>query len=284
VKYIRYLLISLTLLFAMVGLILYFNMFHFACVVSFSLALVAGGFFTVFLVRQHKEALDRQEALRRRLTADMAHELRTPLTCVGSYLEAMHSGMWEATTERLRACHDEIIRLGRLVAELERLAAAESDRSKLEKTRVDLLELVRAVSGNMSAEAAKKMLSLSVGGESAVVFADRERMAQVVTNLLSNAIKYTPEGGHIRAEVTDAAANGVISVRDNGIGISERELPLVFERFYRTDASRSRKTGGAGIGLTIARSITAAHGGAISAESREGEGSCFTVVIPKKRR
>lgn len=236
----------------------------------------------VTAINQLADALNEQENLRKRLTTDIAHELRTPLTAVGSYLEAMLEGVWEPTPERLSGCHEEILRLGNLVADLGRLAKVEGDNLKLQKQQTDLLEIAKAAFETLEAEGAKKELTMSVGGESSVISADRSRMLQVMINLLSNAVKYTPEGGSISIQVSDAPGEGCIRVKDNGIGIPEKELALIFERFYRTDKSRSRKTGGAGIGLTIAKSIVAAHGGTITVSSKVNEGSCFTVTIPKK--
>ena len=225
--------------------------------------------------------LSEQERLRKRLTSDVAHELRTPLTAVNVYLEAMIEGVWEATPERLKGCHEEIERLVSLVADLEQLVKVEGENLRLSKSRVDFMEIARAVGANLEAEARRKGMSIGISGEECVVEADRNRITQVLANLVSNAIKYTPNGGHIQVEVKDGGQSGTIRVKDDGIGIPERDIPLIFERFYRTDTSRSRKTGGAGIGLTIAQSIVKAHGGTIAVESRVNEGSCFTVTIPK---
>jgi two-component system sensor histidine kinase BaeS len=227
-------------------------------------------------------ALNEQETLRKRLSTDIAHELRTPLTAVASHLEAMLEGLWEATPARLQSCYEEIIRLCTLVADLERLAKIEGDNLTLNKSRIDLLEIARAVCENLKIELSKKNLSLAFEGESAYVDADRDRMRQVVTNLLSNAIKYTPANGNICIEVRDSAASAVVAVKDDGIGIPENELPLIFERFYRTDKSRNRQTGGAGIGLTIVKSIITAHGGTVTVDSHPDQGSCFTVTLPKR--
>lgn len=236
----------------------------------------------VYAVNQLAGALSEQENLRKQLTTDVAHELRTPLTAVGSYLEAMLDGVWEITPERLSGCHEEVLRLGKLVSDLERLAKVEGDNLVLHKTQMNLLKIARAAFETLEAEGAKKKLAISFHGEDSFIYGDKDRMLQVVINLLSNAIKYTPEGGSIRVEVTDTDKNGIIRIEDDGIGIPGEELPLIFERFYRTDKSRNRKTGGAGIGLTIAKSIVSAHGGTITAQSRVNRGSCFTVSIPKK--
>jgi signal transduction histidine kinase len=226
--------------------------------------------------------LESQEKLRKQLTTNVAHELRTPLTAIRSYLEAMIEGLWETTPKRLSGCLEEVKRLSNLVADLERLAKIEGDNLKLNKTTIDLMDVVNLINSNFSAEADKKNIYISVEGSSSLIFADKDRISQVVTNLLSNAIKYTPIGGQIRLEVKDLDKSGSIIVEDTGIGISKEELPLVFERFYRTDKSRNRKTGGAGIGLTIVKSIIVAHGGNISIESEENQGSRFIVSFPKE--
>lgn len=226
-------------------------------------------------------SLERQENLRKQLTADVAHELRTPLTAVASHLEAMIEGVWEASPERLKSCYEEIGRITGLVNDMQNLAEVENDNLKLSKTTIDLLELAKTVSNNFESESAKKNISVEVDGESSFVLADKNRMSQVIMNLLSNAVKYTPENGYVNITVKDTTENGILEVKDNGIGIPEAELHFIFERFYRTDKSRNRKTGGAGIGLTIAKSIVSAHGGKIEVSSTVEQGSCFTVILPK---
>jgi signal transduction histidine kinase len=232
-------------------------------------------------INQLSDALGKQENLRKRLTADVAHELRTPLTSLSSHLEAMMEGLWDATPERLYSCFEEVKRLGTLVADLEQLARMESENLTLKKSQIDLFSLVKIVSDTMNGEIAKKNQSFTMEGETVFVEADKDRISQVIANLLSNAVKYTPEGGAIKVLVSETPKYGVIKVIDTGIGIPERELPLIFERFYRSDKSRDRRTGGAGIGLAIVKSIVTAHGGTVIAESTKEQGSCFTVSIPK---
>ncbi|HWS28528.1 MAG TPA: HAMP domain-containing sensor histidine kinase [Clostridia bacterium] len=272
--------IALVIIFASLGVILYFNMFHFACVVSFVCSLVAGGFLTKYLTDNYKKALDKQESLRRRLTADVAHELRTPLTSIGTHLEAMMTGLFEPTPERLQGCYDETVRLGKLVSDLETLARSEND-MKLEKAELDLLHAARETVLTWQAEADKKHIALHVAGESVAVKADKNRIAQVMANLISNAIKYTLENGEVTIFISDNGKRGVITVSDNGIGIPADDLPYVFERFYRVDKSRTRASGGSGIGLAIVKSIVNAHGGKISVSSSLGNGSTFVVELPK---
>ena len=226
-------------------------------------------------------ALNDQEALRKQMTADVAHELRTPLTALGSHLEAMIEGLWEPTPKRLSSCHEEVKRLGKLVADLEQLARIEGENLHLKKDFVDLASVVSTVSDAMTGEIRKKNQSLSRIGESVIVKGDRDRISQVVTNLLSNAVKYTQEGGRITIAVEEEKNYGVLKVTDTGMGIGEKELSLIFQRFYRTDQSRNRKSGGAGIGLAIVKSIVSAHGGTVTVDSEGGKGSCFTVTLPK---
>jgi signal transduction histidine kinase len=263
---VKYLLFGLIVLFTLAGLIFYNNMMHLACVVSMFLALAAGGLFTLHINRRNMEKLARQEELRKQLTADVAHELRTPLTAVSTNLEAMAEGALAPTPERLNACYDEIQRLGNLVADLESLAKTESEILKLNLAPVDLLEVAEEVFGN-------------VGGERVTVQADRERLLQVLNNLRSNAEKYG--NGGIFVTVKNNGKYGEIVVADDGSGISEEDLPYIFERFYRADKSRTRATGGAGIGLAVVKSIVNAHGGTVSVESKSGEGSRFTVQLKK---
>lgn len=232
-------------------------------------------------VNQLAEGLGRQESLRKRLTTDVAHELRTPLTTLSAQLEAMTEGVWEPTSQRLQSCYEEISRLTGLVADLEDLQEMESANLKLSKTRIDILEIVRNECALYEIALQKKELSLTIEGESVWVFADKGRISQVVGNLLSNAVKYTPAGGKIHFLVNDAGENVQLVIQDSGIGISEKDRPFVFERFYRADKSRNRNTGGAGIGLAIVKSIVQAHNGAVDAESSEQGGSRFILLLPK---
>jgi signal transduction histidine kinase len=240
----------------------------------------------VSAVNHLAEALAKQKQLRKQLTADVAHELRTPLTTLGSHLEAMIEQVWEPTPERLKSCHEEILRLGKMVEDLERLEQAESDHLSLAKSPVNLTTLVQTVCDNFAAELANKRLRLVIEAPDAaapVIYADKERIGGVITNLVSNAVKYTPEDGEIRVMIQDDPEAGIFIIEDTGPGVPKEELPYIFERFYRADKSRNRGTGGAGIGLAIVRSAVEAHGGTVSAENRPGGGCRFTVRLPKER-
>ena len=228
------------------------------------------------------ESLEEQEALRKRLTSDVTHELRTPVANLSSYIEMMLDKVLEPTQERLQSCYDELQRLSGLISDLERLRQVENDNLVLNKSDVDLRALSQAVMGNFESQLREKHLIGQVTGDAAIVSIDRSRMQQVITNLVSNAIKYSNDGGTVRVVIENAEDSAMIRVQDDGIGISQADLKRIFERFYRADKSRNRKTGGAGIGLTIVKTIVQAHKGTISARSEEGKGSCFTVVLPKR--
>ncbi|MDR1943947.1 MAG: HAMP domain-containing protein [Synergistaceae bacterium] len=232
-------------------------------------------------VNHLSEALEKQESLRKQLTADVAHELRTPLASLASHIETMMEGIWEPTAERLKSCYDEIMRLGKMTADLERLERVESENLKLDKSPVDLREIARAVCDNFAGEIANKDLTLTFEGETSRIIADKDRIGGAISNLMSNAVKYTPPGGHINVFVRDSERDGTLTVEDDGIGVSEEEQTLIFERFYRADKSRNRDTGGAGIGLAIVKSVVTAHGGTVTAQSRPEHGSRFIVSLPK---
>lgn len=232
-------------------------------------------------VNQMARALEEQETLRKRLTADMAHELRTPLANVSSHLEAIIEGVWEPTPERLQNCYDEISRLSGIISDLEKLRQVENENLKLDRESVDLFELAQDVRISFEKELQIKHLNCFIEGCSCIIYGDRRRLYQVIFNLLSNAVKYSWDGGDIYIRIMETTETALLIVEDDGIGIPPDELQLIFERFYRTDRSRNRKTGGCGIGLTIVKSLVQAHGGLVRAENKETRGSRFIVTLPK---
>ncbi|MDR1389947.1 MAG: HAMP domain-containing protein [Treponema sp.] len=225
-------------------------------------------------------ALEEGERRQKQLTGDVAHELRTPLTCLQGNFEAMIDGVLTPDRERLESCHEEIIRLVRLVKDLNLLSNLEGE-SEYHKSDFDLAKLAELTAGQFTGEALKKGISLVLDLNAAPLNADYNRIKQVLINLISNGLAYT-DAGSVTVCVSPREGGAELSVRDTGIGIKAEELPRVFERFYRSDKSRNRGTGGAGIGLAIAAAIVKAHGGTITAESKGigGEGSVFRVRIP----
>lgn len=233
-------------------------------------------------VNHMAEMLEKQETMRKRLTTDVAHELRTPLANVTSNLEAIIEGVWEPSAERLQNCYDELGRISGIVSDLERLRQIEDEKLQLKIEPVDLMELSESVRAAFEPELARKELTCTVEGCGVIVPGDRRRLHQVIFNLLSNAVKYSAEKGEIRIVTADSGTDGVVIVEDHGIGIPKEDIPFIFERFYRTDKSRYRKTGGAGIGLTIVKAVIEKHGGTVRVESEEERGSRFIVTLPKK--
>ncbi len=224
--------------------------------------------------------LKSKETLRKRLTLDVAHELRTPLATLQSHLEAMIDGVWDASKERLTSIHEEIIRLSGLVNDLETLSRYDSESIVLNKTRFDVFELVRHVIHLHHDRFRKKGIELNAAGESVEIEGDRDKLMQVLVNMISNAYKYTSSGGTVTIEVSLRNSACIVQIKDTGVGIPGEDLPFIFERFYRVDQSRTRITGGSGIGLTIAREIVLAHNGEITAESDPGRETVFTISLP----
>lgn len=235
-------------------------------------------------VNHMAESLDNQEMLRRRLTSDVAHELRTPVANVSSNIEAIIEGVLEPTNERLSSCYNELELITGIITELEKLRQIEGENMILHIGHVDIYELAKEVKLIFENEMSKKNIRCDIIGEHIDVCVDKDKMSQVLNNLISNAVKYTDNYGNIQITVIQENENVVITVKDNGCGIDDNDIQYIFERFYRTDKSRNRSTGGAGIGLTITRAIVQLHGGTIHVESKKGVGSLFKVTIPANKQ
>lgn len=229
------------------------------------------------------QKLAEQDSLRKRLTADVAHELRTPLASLQGHIEAFLDNVWTPDHDHLSSCHQEILRVNRLVDSLERLANLEDGSALLEKTTFGLKSLAESIILGFKAAYHDKQLSVNVFGDDVQVNADRDKMGQVISNLLSNSIRHTPHGGHIQITISQADDNVRLLLEDNGEGITQEHLPYIFERFYRADTSRSKRSGGGGIGLAIVRAILDMHGGKITAFSTIGKGTQFVIELPQKK-
>lgn len=227
-------------------------------------------------VNHMAESLDNQEMLRRRLTSDVAHELRTPVANVSSNIEAIIEGALEPTNERLSSCYNELERITGIITELEKLRQIEGENMILHIGHVDIYELAKEVKLIFENEMSKKNIRCDIIGEHIDVCIDKDKMSQVLNNLISNAVKYTDNYGNIQITFIQENENVVITVKDNGCGIDDNDIQYIFERFYRTDKSRNRSTGGAGIGLTITRAIVQLHGGTIHVESKKGVGAAYS--------
>ncbi|HDR68342.1 MAG TPA: HAMP domain-containing protein [Bacteroidaceae bacterium] len=232
---------------------------------------------------QMAEKLEKTEIMRRQLIGDVTHELRTPLTAVKGYLEGLMDGVITADPDTYQQMHTEINRLQRLVNDLQELSQVESGAFQLVFTSISPSIILETIQRNFEYQFEEKNLQLEIEIEPNLpeVLVDKDRIIQVLTNLVGNALQYTPFGGRVQIKVRREKLNLLFSVSDTGIGISAEQLPNVFNRFYRTDKSRARASGGSGIGLTIARALVKAHQGRIWVESNgEGKGSTFSFLIP----
>ncbi|MCL4545709.1 MAG: cell wall metabolism sensor histidine kinase WalK [Chloroflexi bacterium] len=228
--------------------------------------------------------LRRQEQLRRDLVANVSHDLATPLTGIQGFTEALIDGVVASDQDRqelYESIYREVQRLRRLVGDLQDLSSLENGMGNIQPAPLRLQELVDEALRVESNEASERgiILDQNVAAELPDVWADGDRITQVLFNLLDNAMRYTPRGGKITVSARTKEGSVRVSVRDTGTGIAESELPFVFERFYRVDRSRSRETGGGGLGLAIVKAIISAHGGEIEAKSVLNQGTEMTFTL-----
>ncbi len=217
------------------------------------------------------ESLATLERLRKDLVANVAHELRTPLTNLRGYLEAVHEGMTPASGEIITSLHEEVMRLVRLVDALHELSQFDARVSRVRLQEVDVDEIVRRLLTVRRPEFDGKGIAVRTAvAVRGPVRADPDLLAQAVGNLLDNAAKYTQPGGEMAVEVAPDGGEVRVAVSNSGEGIAPEDLPFIFERFYRGEKSRSRESGGAGIGLAIVKEVARAHGGRVGATSRGG--------------
>jgi two-component system OmpR family sensor kinase/two-component system sensor histidine kinase BaeS len=243
------------------------------------------------------ENLNRMEAQRQQMCADIAHELRTPLSVMQANLEAMEDGVLPLEVDEISSLHEETVLLGRLVADLHLLSVAEAGQLKLEPMEVDPGELIQKSAERLMQTAQNGGVDLKIETPANLrsIQVDAGRISQVIGNLISNSLRYTNPGGCIqvglaeRPQTTNSPGRShlVVSVTDTGSGIPEQDLPYIFDRFYRADKSRNRASGGSGLGLAIAKYIIEAHRGTIWAESPvwkgdmpQGPGTRISFTLP----
>lgn len=232
---------------------------------------------------QMADKLEKVETMRRQLIGDVTHELRTPLTAVKGYIEALMDGVLPASPETFQQIHSEIDRLQRLVNDLQELSRVEAGAVELNLAFVSPAVLIEKIQSNLRHQFEDKNILLQIELEPNLpdIFVDDDRIIQVLTNLAGNALQYSSSGGKVMIAARREKSEIIFSVKDTGIGILPEQLPYIFNRFYRTDKSRNRASGGSGIGLTIAKALVHAHRGRIWAESEgEGKGSTFSFSIP----
>jgi signal transduction histidine kinase len=226
--------------------------------------------------------LERAEKLQREMVADVAHELRTPLSNIRGYLEAIRDSVIKPDEKTIRSLEEEAALLSQLVDELQELALAEAGELKLNRQPENIGEVINRAMAAIHVQAQGKGVSTVVDLPEGLPLCniDLQRINQVLRNLLNNAVVHTPAGGSITVAARHQTNWVEVSVCDTGEGIPPEELSNIFERFYRMDKSRTRATGGTGLGLTIAKRLVEAHGGEIKVQSKPGEGSCFSFTIP----
>jgi len=221
---------------------------------------------------------------RRDFVANVSHELRTPLTSIKTYIEALQDSTpdEETQTSFLGVISQETDRMVRLTQDLLQLSGLEQKRSEFHEVTVNVGELLHdvAVALELQAKAQSIDLKLNMSPES-YVSGDKDLLHRLLDNILTNAFKYTPSGGTVYLHNGEDDGHVLIVIRDTGIGIPEEDIPHVFERFYRVDKARSRRKGGSGLGLALAREIAERHGGSIRVESQLDHGTQVTVVLPK---
>lgn len=222
------------------------------------------------------------EQARNQLVADVAHELRTPLAILRGQLESLQEEKEKLTPDSLLPLIDETMRLGRLVQDLQQLSLAEAGKLNLDRKWFTFDLLVDEVVDGLQIEAEQKRVSIHiqgrVGGE---VYGDMARLRQVLINLLGNAIRHTKSGDQVKIFLTSFEDMVQVAITDYGSSIPPEKLPYLFHRFFRVDDARNRSLGGTGLGLPIAKEFVEAHGGSLTVTSELGEGSTFTVKIPR---
>lgn len=232
---------------------------------------------------------DKEERERRLFVSNVSHELRTPLTSVKSYLEALDDGALSepVAPDFVKVSLNETNRMMRMVTDLLSLSRIDNETSQLDIELTNFTAFITFILNrfdkikSQSQEDTKKYELIREYPITPIwVEIDTDKMTQVIDNILNNAIKYSPDGGKIKVGMKTTDAQLIISISDEGLGIPKKDLPRIFDRFYRVDKARSRAQGGTGLGLSIAKEIVKQHKGFIWAKSEYGKGSTFTIVLP----
>ena len=227
--------------------------------------------------------LEQNENARRQWIADISHELRTPLTIMRGEIEAMQDGIRQVNPERLNALHNEVMNLNRLIGDLYELSLSDIGALSYHKRDVDAGEIINISLAALSDDFSEKNIKVSIQKDADCkygLFADPDRLQQLFTNLLTNSLRYTDTGGELRISLGRTKGKLVIGFQDSGPGVDSNDLPRLFERLYRVDSSRNRKTGGAGLGLSICKNIVEAHEGTISAQASPMGGLWINIELP----
>jgi two-component system, OmpR family, phosphate regulon sensor histidine kinase PhoR len=237
--------------------------------------------------RSEIEQLRKLETYRREFLGNVTHELRTPLFNMQGYISTLlGGGLDDPAINRsyLEKAESNIDRMIEMVEDLEVISKLESGEMNLDESHFDLYSLCKEVFVHLEDQAKAKNISLIFGPDTSLgffVYADREKIRQVLVNLVLNSIRYGIDNGRTKISIYDMVENYLVEISDNGIGIEEKHLPRIFERFYRVDRSRTRSEGGSGLGLAIVKHIVEAHGQTVNVRSTEGLGSTFSFTVKK---
>jgi signal transduction histidine kinase len=228
------------------------------------------------------ESLELAERNRRAMTADIAHELRTPLAVQRASLEALQDGVYPLTMENVERILEQNQLLSRIVDDLRTITLAEAGELVLDREPTDLKALLENTIADFNPQVDQNDIKIETefGDKNNLIKVDPLRIRQILHNLFQNALRYTPSGGKIQLRISMDTTQAIIAMRDTGPGIPEDDIPLIFERFYRVDRSRSRELGGSGLGLAIARKLAQAHHGTLTVSNHPEGGSVFTLTIP----
>ncbi|HCT65597.1 MAG TPA: two-component sensor histidine kinase [Lachnospiraceae bacterium] len=232
-------------------------------------------------VKEHQVKKAENTKMREEFTANVSHELKTPLTSISGYAEMIENGM--VTNENIGVfagkIHSEAVRLMEIIGDILKLSELDEPNVKQSFEKVDLLKIATSTVDMLSFKAEKSKVSISVGGNGGFLVGNKMMLEELVYNLCDNAIRYNKDGGRVRVEINTRDKKVILTVTDNGIGISKENQERIFERFYRVDKSRSKETGGTGLGLAIVKHIAIQHNGKIYIESQKDKGTRMKVVF-----
>jgi signal transduction histidine kinase len=227
---------------------------------------------------QMADTMDRQEQLRRDLVADVAHELRTPIAVLQAGHEALLDEVAEPTPEQLASLRDEVLRLARMVTDLQTLAAADAAAVRLSRCGCDLAGIAAIAADSLASQFEATGITVERRLTEAEILGDPRWLHQVITNLLTNSLKFTPAGGRVTIQAGPVEDDAVLTITDTGVGITADELPRIFDRFWRS--RQASRISGSGIGLAVAAELTRAHGGKLAASSQPGRGTEMKLTLP----
>ena len=255
--------------------------------VNFALIRKESGFISGLVAVLHDATEQEKEERERRLfVSNVSHELRTPLTSVKSYLEALDDGALneDIAPNFIKVSLDETNRMMRMISDLLALSRIDNKSTQLDVEMTNFTAFMTYILNQIKSQESNTGKTYEIIRDYPVnsiwVEIDTDKMTQVVDNILNNAIKYSPDGGEITVSMKTTDSQLIVSISDQGLGIPKKDLPLIFDRFYRVDKARSRAQGGTGLGLSIAKEIIKQHKGFIWAKSEYGKGSTFTIVLP----